>query len=443
MLQTNTPDLQKCGVRYDLLHILYAAMLLNFSPEQIRRFWNKNPLPGYDHSNELSMFTDLWQGHGWYPSDYVFQVLDSLESFLVENDKTILNFIHNSFHRINRGLLIPPRDWLIWSKPFLEALFIEPDVRYLILTILNHYTSMIKPGIQYKVVKHTTENEINRTVMLATSSQVYFNLPIFDCEIWSAYLIKGVPASLNCPIYENHFMLADRRNISDILKNVTYDDSCVFFDNKKLATKILFNSFCDQCGIAIDGVMFPDISVWIALEDIYCPDRNRTVIHKGCAYGTPVYLFGYNYKSHSIVPGEFLGPLIDDIALFNDHLWAEIKDLHTNLISQLTSKASFVYDKKHDTIQLNGIYIIKNVPAKILRKILIIYTQTGRTEFQHAEFVKDEFIIENPFNPNFVVRLQRLMQTLIQCNKEIIIKKIDKGRFVLSTSCKIEFQEIN
>lgn len=440
--QSRETDLEKCGVRYDLLRILYAGMLLNFSTDEIRRFWRKNPLPGMCSFDEYATFDELWQGHKWYPQQFVFSVLDSLEPELLP-DGGIFDFISNSFHRINKGLLIPPRDWLAWSKPVFGVFFKELDIRELVLKVLQNYTSMIKPGLQYNVVNHVSKDNKNRTTMIVAPSSPCFPLPKYDCELWGATLIRGVPGALNLEPFESQFMLADHREISSILKTgCTVNGDFFYYNDEPIAKKTSFNKFCQQNELDLSSYAINDCTVWVVSEDIVCPRRKRVILHKNCAYGAPVYLFGYEYTHHTRAPSDFMSSLIDDIAYSNDDIWVEIKKLHHKLMEPLIAKAVFVYDRKHETIQLNGDYILRSVPAKILRKMLSIYKESGRTEFQHAEFVKDETIIDNPFSPNFVVRLQRLTQTL-QNSKEISILKIDKGRFAIQPKCKIEFYECN
>ena len=168
----------------------------------------------------------------------------------------------------------------------------------------------------------------------------------------------------------------------------------------------------------------------------------KVVLHKGCAYGAPKLLLGFRYLKYN-ASQQFTDSLIDDIVDFNDRQWSEIKELHNKLIMLVSGTNNFTYNHKNETMQLNGIELIRNVPAKILRKIILIYLETGRTEFYHKEFTKDDSIINDPYQPNFTVRLKRLMTTLETRNTSIEIQKLDKGKFIFNPLCKINYSEID
>jgi hypothetical protein len=273
----------------------------------------------------------------------------------------------------------------------------------------------------------------------ATNSQ----LPKFDCELWSAYFLKGLPNAISLPAYEDYFMLSDYRDAQEIVSEIVESSDNLYLDKNCIAQRTPFGAFCLQNKIEADTTAFTGHHVWVMNTDYICPIRKRVVLHKGCAYGAPVYLFGYTYAPVPQTPVNILDTLIDDITQHKDRIWSQIKNLHKNFIGSLQPKVVINYDRKHETIHLNGEYLIKNVPAKILRKMLHIYLETGRNQFQHSEFVKDESIIENPYNPNFVVRLQRLGKAIKRQSKDISIEKVDKGIFSLSTECKIEYSECN
>jgi hypothetical protein len=443
---TDKPDPLDLNIRYDLIHVLYASMLMSFSSAETRSFWNKNLLPGYAATDELAMFTELWQGRKWYHQDYIFSVLNNFEPFLLTSGQNIFDFINEFFQKVNNGILISPRDWLGWSKSVLKLFFSQEDIRYLALKLLDHYNSKIARGLCYSIVQHSFENNTYKTTMMFSSIDnaiTYSRLPKFDCELWGAYFLKGLPRAIDLPAYENYFMLSDHRDAQEIVHEIIESGEHLYLNNTCIAQITAFEAFCRQNKIETSASAFTGHQVWVMNTDYICPIRKRIVLHKGCAYNAPVYLFGYTYAPVPSTPVNILDTLIDDITQHKDNIWSQIKILHKNFIGNLNPKVVIRYDRKHETIHLNGEYLIKNVPAKILRKMLCIYLETGRSQFQHSEFVKDESIIENLFNPNFVVRLQRLGKAIKRQSKDISIEKVDKGIFSLSTECKIEYSEYN
>jgi hypothetical protein len=443
---TLEPDFLDLNIRYDLIHVLYAGMLMNFSAAEIRVFWSKNLLPGYTATDEFMMFTELWQGRKWYPQDYVFSVLNNFEPFLLSSGQSVFDFINNPFQKINKGLLISPRDWLAWSKSVIALFFSKEDIRYLVLRLLNHYNSKIVRGLRYSIVQHSFENNTFKTTMmfsLIEHTVINSLLPKFDCELWSAFFLKGLPKALDLPEYENYFMLSDYRDIREIVPGIIESNDYLYLNSTCIAQRMPFKTFCLQNQVEVDSAIFAEHRAWVMNTDYICPVRKRIVLHKGCAYNAPVYLFGYTYTPVSHTPVNIFDTLIDDITQHKDNVWLEIKTIHKRFIANLYPKVVFVYDRKHETIHLDGEYLIKNVPAKILRKMLSIYLETGRNQFHHSEFVKDESIINDPYNPNFVVRLQRLSKALGLHDKGVSIEKVDKGIFSLATRSEIEYSECN
>lgn len=450
---TQNQNSNKFQIRYDILKILYAGMLLNFNPDQIRQFWKQHPLPVLDYSDEAKTFIELLQGHSWYSAEFVFSVFNDLELFLNKNDLNVLEFIENSFYKVNHGLLVSPKSWLAMSKPVFKSFFTESDIRVLLLSLLNHYLSFIAPAFSCKVVSHISEYDWNTSILSIKNNFSNSNCSLkagpddpnsyFDAELWFTLLIKKTPECFGLPRYEHHFMAADCREINSIVRNVTVKDDFLYINDQIGAERTSFKNFCACQGIDLAASENIDIPVWVMRTDYLCPIRKRIVLHQGCAYGAPVYLFGFHYLKLYQSPDNFLDSIIDDIVSFNDYNWSKIKALHNKLIIQLTGSNNFTYDRKNESMQLNGIEFIKNVPAKILRKILYIYSETGRTEFYHCEFTKDESIIDNPYQPNFSIRLKRLINAFENSNTSIELQKLNKGKFLFRPECRINFNEIN
>jgi hypothetical protein len=433
-------------VRYDYTRLLYAGMLLHFTSDEIRRFWNTYRLPGYSSTDEYIMFTELWQGSKWYPQKYVFSLLSHFEKFLHTTNIDIQTFIRSSFGSLNKGILIPPRDWLSWSKSLLGLFFSGQDPRFLVLQLIDHYNSHFTEGLKYSIPRHSADVNQFKTVLMVTHSDLSNEdrpLKHFDAELWAAVIIKRFPTAIQLPEYECYTMIADYRDISDIVPEATILKNHIYINNAKIAVQHSFCQYCRDNNIDVKGLHLENKTSWLILDNYYCPLRKRIVLHKGSIINAPVSAFEYHYKATLHTPLNFLEPLIDDISKFSDNVWSDIKVLHKKFISELHPRIFFEYDRKNETVLINGEPLIKNVPAKILRKMLSIYTETGRTRFHHSEFVKDESIIENPYNPNFVVRLQRLTKTLKAHEKGISIVKTDKGVFELVSRYKIEFSECN
>lgn len=447
---TSSPNhISKSGIRYDILKVLYAGMLLSFTPDKVRRFWKEHPLPHTRPENEADTFKELLQGRSWYSTEYAFSVFNDVEDFLVQNGTNFPEFFENSFYRVNQGLLVSPRNWLSMSRPIFRLFFTAPDLRELIVHLINHYLAIFLPIFKSEVVLHTSENDWNTSILsinynsiLSSGIDLNKHMSKVDLGILFLSIIRKLPEPFGVPRYEHPFMVADRREISDIVQNVSIKDDLLYINDRPCAKKTSPETFCAIKNI--DSSVFENCntSFWVMCSDYFCPKRKRVVLHNGCAYGAPKLLFGFHYLQYNHNPSNLLDSIIDDIVNFNDHQWSEIKELHNKLIMLVSGINYFTYNRKNETMQLNGIELIKNVPAKILRKIILIYLETGRTEFYHKEFTRDDSIISNPYQPNFTVRLKRLKTTLETRNTSIEIQKLDKGKFIFNPLCKISYSEI-
>jgi len=447
----SSPDhISKSEIRYDILKVLYAGMLLSFAPDKVRRFWKEHPLPHISPENESNAFTELLKGRSWYSTEYAFSVFNDIEDFLIQNGTSFPEFLENSFNKVNKGLVVSPKNWLSMSKSVFKLFFTAPDLRELIVYLINHYLSIFLPIFKSEVVLHTSENDWNTSILSINynstlSSGIDLNKQMSKVDLGMLFLsiIRNIPECFGMPRYEHQFMVADRREISDIVQNVSIENDLLYINGRPYAKKTSPDTFCAIKSIKSNIFENSNTSFWVMYSDYFCPKRKRVVLHNGCAYGAPKLLFGFRYLKHDHSPSNFLDSLIDDIVNFNDRQWSEIKELHNKLILLVSGNNNFTYNRKNETMLLNGIELIKNVPAKILRKIILIYLETGRTEFYHKEFTRDDSIIDNPYQPNFTIRLERLKIALENRNTFIEIHKLYKGKFSFNPLCKISYSEIN
>jgi hypothetical protein len=102
---------------------------------------------------------------------------------------------------------------------------------------------------------------------------------------------------------------------------------------------------------------------------------------------------------------------------------------------------SFVFHRQDATMSCNGEHLLRGVPAKILQKVLMAHTLTGRTVFEHREFRRDPDLGLDPLNPNLESRIRILSDRLENRLEGIRIVKDEKGRFGLEAKSLVEFTE--
>ena len=89
----------------------------------------------------------------------------------------------------------------------------------------------------------------------------------------------------------------------------------------------------------------------------------------------------------------------------------------------------FVYHVHDESISCNLQYLTKNVPARILRKLLESHLSGKRTQFEYREFKRDNNLFFIRKTTNFEIRLRRLMKLIREKYPHIQFEKLTRGKF--------------
>ena len=443
------------AIKNDYVKFLYASMLLEFSESEVRQFWDKHSYPYAGDPPDLSvLYGWLWQEDAFSSLDYMIRVADSLETFLLSRGLSTPVFIRNATSKLNKGLLIPAKTMFKWSSPFLELFFSTDDLRYLILQLVPYYTSILIPGIHHGLIQHTSDEKTGKavaTIMLSQALEYLQNrsegditpLPPFDCELWAAVFIQTMPLCMRLKPYEKLFILADLRPVHSIVPNADYLNGSHFIDGKKYGIEKKFNEICQEKKLADDltGMNIPNLTVTEIIDDYFCPERKRIVLHKGCVYGAPVCLYRFEYLKATKKPKEFLSEIIDESVEKTNSSWLRVKARHDLLLKNIEPEIHCTYHIRDESISVNGKHLMKSVPAKILRYIITQYLNAGKTEFEYREFINNSEIILNTLSPNMAVRINRLSQVLETNFPFVKIIRTERGKFTVTVSCMLSYSE--
>lgn len=111
------------------------------------------------------------------------------------------------------------------------------------------------------------------------------------------------------------------------------------------------------------------------------------------------------------------------------------------LAAPTARKRVFRYFQGDECLFVDDEYLIRNIPGKILWKVLKLNQLQGRTEFSNRELRLDPRLGLPAVKDNLEARLALLRQRLESRCPEVRLRSRGRGRFKLELDCRVELVE--
>jgi hypothetical protein len=434
------------------LRALHSGLLLVGGTEMAREFWMGHPLELPDRIlTGAELHQHIWDEQGLSPLEYQLRVVESVEAFCLHRDIDFVQFLEKSVFGLGSGTFLSPKGTLSLVGKFLIQLTRSRDVRRTILELLEPSNRMISPKTVARLARvDENQGRFVAWVLQVQDTSFQGRFPGYDAEVWLGMQLRHSPNRMGAASFDDVECLCQVRSTKEIFEAIPrgyrLSDPTQRMGAVEMppSRKIGFFEWCRETGIPPEDIHeVPDHEVDLVERDVVCPIRKRMVIRGGSILGAKCYLMRLKWGGGASTPVESgLARLIRDV--MGEDGPSEMdraSALHEQLIQQFRQRLRFMYHKQDETISCNGEHLLRGVPAKILHKVLMSHTVTGRTVFEHREFRRDPDLHLDPVNPNLESRIRILSERLEERLQGIRILKNGRGRFELETALVIEFSE--
>lgn len=368
----------------DVLKWLYLGMLEELPYQQVKAFW-VNYCPDFSNNfeNPKQLFCSLWSESQWFDADIVFYVFKRLEVYLSEQDIVVEDFVGSIIQYFAKTNIVFARRFLTIAQDHLGIFYKDTDIYVELISLLPLFFDEMAPALSIKILDSKINNGAVETIIKCECCNNNTQLDE-NFGLWLSSLIKYMPITFGVPVFDRVALIADKKDKEEYLKKGNTDDL------KEPFLGLLIKS-------------------------------NHQLIK--------------NQKS------SFLKNIIEHATSSNKDEWDSLKEKHNNIIRSIDNTTSISYHVKDASISVNGKHLVKSVPAQIFSKMMKTYMESGRTEFEYREFLRDKSIILDPLNPNLSIRIQRLQSLLSKKLDGVSIERRGQGKVALVLKEELHYIE--
>ena len=441
------PHVESVLIRHDYKRAVYRAMLSELPLEEVIEFFTLAPLIVDDEQLQgKRLFDLLWSPKAKITCSYDYRLDAHFERFLIAKGRDPAGILRKVLWLNNNSTHIPGKVLLTWFYPKLESVFDSVDTRDMVFAMITIFTENWLPNHIHRRIKQWDEGEWRHSILIFHSDPLIPGLEDWDMELIAGPQVLNAPIMFALPPFEAFGLICEYRQAETavwIPEDKPVRDGGLWLIRGEAYGRIqTFSEFCRERLIDLSKFDLKDTTVVACTRDYFCPIRKRVVLHAGSAYGAPTCLHSVMHRKLKDTGKGGMGVFIEDMVREDDLQDAELQRRHQALIDHLSRDPRFEYHASDESLNLNGRYFTKGVPAQILKHLFESYLQEAKSEFEYRDLKRIFEITHGQKNSNFEVRFYRLVDKLNGECPSVRLEKTGRGRFRLAVAGGLQYREI-
>ena len=424
----------------------YGSMLLEFSTEDVREFFQGLPLMiDGKQLTERELVEFVWDEKKRTPLGFMCVFSAAIEPFCIKKGIDCSEFVQKTF---KKNILMEPGTLLAFLERVGKLLLPVVDFKIIFSKNMHLIAKKISPVNYMRCIRVDKTCNDKVKILYAFACDYSFQRsfkPYFEMEFCFGSQHKYLTCRYGDTPFDGYEINAELPDVYDLIDSQCeprIHDGIFFIGRHRLGHTTRFVEYLKNNAITLIGLDYcPDIEVVMMEEDYYCPVRKRVVLKKSCLYGAPVALMTFWYKPKSAK--HRFNPLVkiaDELNCPEQTIFWQVKQKHEALLRSLSPKIVMEYDAVSSSVFCNKQFVTSGTQGKILHRIIKAFVDEGRTEFERREFVIDRDLITSETDTGFSTRLNRIIIRLETGGFGMEIRKKAKGKFEFIAAAAVELR---